>query len=113
MGEGAPDPPSTPPAVPQKGGERPGMLRLDLQRLYSEKEVATLLGMTERMLAQRRRAGKIGCMRDGKLIAYSAQHIETYLRRHELRAGSRPKDKTPEELLEELRKKLSSSKWAK
>jgi hypothetical protein len=47
--------------------------------LWNEAEAAVYLGMTSRQLADRRRAGKIGCLKDGHFIAYTPEHIRTYL----------------------------------
>lgn len=51
------------------------------KRIYSEEEAATILGMTKRMLAMRRRAGKIGHVKDGRYIGYTQEHLDRYCRK--------------------------------
>jgi hypothetical protein len=54
--------------------------------IYTESEAAALLKMTPRRLADRRRAGKIACIKDGRYVAFTRQHIEEYCRAY--RRGS-------------------------
>jgi hypothetical protein len=55
-------------------------------KMYSQVEAAAILGMTLGMLMDRRRAGKIGCVKDGHYIAFSRLHIEDYKRDYEDKA---------------------------
>ena len=52
-------------------------------KIYNEKEAAALLGMSARMLARRRRAGKIRHIKDGDFIAYRQTHLDEYCKRLE------------------------------
>lgn len=52
---------------------------LDEGRVFTEPEAARLLKMTTRMLANRRRDGKIRCLKDGHFITYTVAHIAEYL----------------------------------
>jgi hypothetical protein len=51
---------------------------LDREGLYSEEEAAALLKMSIKMLARRRRAGKILCIKDQDYIAFTGRHILEY-----------------------------------
>lgn len=55
--------------------------------IFSEEQAAAFLQMTPRMLADRRRAGKIRCIKDGRFIAYTTKHFAEYLNVSEKRAG--------------------------
>jgi hypothetical protein len=66
--------------------------RDDAKRTYSEAEAAELLGMTVRMLAERRRAGKIKCIKDGRYIRYTDRHLAAYNGKYD----TDPKNSSPE-----------------
>jgi len=46
--------------------------------LFTETEAAKILGMSVRQLANRRRAGKIGYIKDGAFVAYTKKHITDF-----------------------------------
>ena len=78
-----------------------------MRRILTQREAAEILGMTPRMLAARRRAGKIGWFKDGKWIGFTPQHVEEYIK-----ACSKTPDKDDLEvdrLLSVLRRKLKPS----
>jgi len=51
-----------------------------VERIFSEIEAAAILGMSSEVLAKRRRAGKIGHIRDGRYyIRFLQRHIDAYL----------------------------------
>lgn len=73
--------------------------------LYTEEEAAALLGMSIRMIADRRRAGKIGTITDGqRFIRYKKEHLEAYLRAQH--RGMMTEEMDPSTLLGELRRQL-------
>lgn len=76
--------------------------------LFTEREAAAILNMTPRMLAARRKAGKIGCCKDGRYVVYSGKQIADYI-------GSQQQAVTlrhirPDKLLEALGEHLSRGK---
>jgi hypothetical protein len=73
-------------------------------RLFSEEEAAAILGISLRMLADRRRAGRIGAIKDGYYIRYKIHHLEAYLDAHGCSALSQDMD--PNALVSEIRKQL-------
>lgn len=75
-------------------------------KLYSEDEAATLLGMTRRMLADRRRAGKISAIKDGHVIAYTAAHLTEYQKNHQKKSAASVQDIDSELLIQALRMRL-------
>ena len=75
-------------------------------KLYSEHEAAEILGMTPRMLADRRRAGKISAIKDGHVIAYTAAHLTEYQKNNQRRSTTSIQDIEPELLLQALRRRL-------
>lgn len=62
----------------------------DLRLQLSEQEAAAALGVAESFLAERRRAGKISYIADGKFPRYTVPHLLDYLHRHEVRVTPRP-----------------------
>ena len=80
----------------------------DKIRLYSEEEAASLLGMSPRMLANRRRAGRIGAIKDGRVIGYTLAHLKEYLRRSQRRSAASIDELDPELLIKALQKKLQT-----
>jgi hypothetical protein len=46
--------------------------------LYTEEEAAQILRMSVRQLANRRRARKIDCIKDGAFIAYTKKHLRDF-----------------------------------
>ncbi|MBN9547241.1 MAG: hypothetical protein J0I19_17380 [Alphaproteobacteria bacterium] len=77
-----------------------------MSKLYSEKEAAEMLGMTPRMLADRRRTGRISAIKDGHLIAYTAAHLTEYQKNHQRRSTASIEELDPELLIRVLRKRL-------
>jgi hypothetical protein len=69
-------------------GQGAAMGILGEDKIYNEREAAALLGMSERMLAQRRRAGKICHIKDGDYIAYLQSHLDDFCKRSEKGAPS-------------------------
>jgi len=55
------------------------MIEIDREDVFTEREAAEILKMTPRMLATRRRAGKIRCIKDGHFIVYKVEHFAEYL----------------------------------
>jgi hypothetical protein len=55
------------------------MSQLGNETVLTELEAASLLKMSKRMLANRRRAKKIRCLKDGHFISYKITHIAEYL----------------------------------
>jgi hypothetical protein len=49
---------------------------------FTEIEAAKFLKMTPRMLAERRRAGKISHTREGKYVSYTREQLEEFCRVH-------------------------------
>ncbi len=50
---------------------------------YSEKEAASLLGISPSFLRVLRSQLKIGCYRFGGRVVYAQRHIETFKQQHE------------------------------
>jgi hypothetical protein len=79
------------------------------QWLFTEDEAAFLLNMTTPMLATRRRAGKIGAIKDGKFIRYKEEHLIAYIQDHHRNSATStiaPSDIDPATLLTALKKQL-------
>jgi hypothetical protein len=77
--------------------------------LLSEAQAADILNMTPRMLADRRRAGKIGSIKDGHVIAYTMQHLADYQRMFQRRGNARAELDT-KTLIKVLKDRLNA-KW--
>jgi hypothetical protein len=82
------------------------------QWLFTEDEAAFLLNMTTPMLATRRRAGKIGAIKDGKFIRYKEEHLIAYIQDHHRNVATSTiatSDIDPTTLLAALKKQLLAS----
>jgi hypothetical protein len=77
----------------------------EFAELLTESEAAAILNMTPRMLADRRRAGKISSVKDGHVIGYTLHHIAEYQRRFQ-RKGKSGAELDTETLIAALRKQL-------
>jgi len=76
------------------------------EKHYSEEEAAEILGMTPRMLATRRRAGKISAIKDGHVIRYTSEHLSEYQKNHQRRSFDSVEKMDPDALINALRKQL-------
>jgi hypothetical protein len=76
--------------------------------LFTEDEAAFLLNMTPGMIAQRRRAGKIASIRDGRhFIRYKKEHLIAYLL--DERRDAEPEELDPTTILTALKRQLHAS----
>ena len=78
--------------------------------IFTEEEAAAILGMTPRMLARRRRAGKIGAIKDGHFIRYTRQSLVAYQKAFHRRGGKGADDMSPEALLKAIGRQLLDKK---
>lgn len=58
--------------------------KVDLPKLYTEREVACYLGVHEITVARWRKARNIACIFVGKSPRYTEEHVIAYLRSHEV-----------------------------
>lgn len=56
---------------------------VELPKLYTEKEIADHVGVSEATMARERRAGKIGSTRVRGRVRYTAAHLAAYLEKNE------------------------------
>ena len=80
--------------------------KVDRDTLYTEAQAADLLKMTPRMLAERRRAGKIGHIKDGRFIVFAQQHLDEYRRAHQRRGVYADQPSDTERLLDVVSRHL-------
>lgn len=81
----------------------------DRDTVLTELEAAAILKMSRRMLADRRRAGKIRCLKNGHFISYKLTHIAEYLISVEKGAGLEMHLSDTSRLLEAVQKHLERS----
>lgn len=62
----------------------------DIPKLYTEEQLATMLGVSAATLARERRAGKLKSTRIGNRVRYTAAHLTAYLERQECGTTSSP-----------------------
>ena len=80
------------------------------QVVFTEAEAAEILKITPNMLAKRRRARKIACIKDGHFIGYTRQHLLEYQTNFQRHSSRSLEVIDPETLLAVLKKRLSRTR---